>query len=94
MNDQIYYLRSSHIAQLLGAPDDGDMTYFYKVQLQLHLRELLSQKELDGTMVHIGTHLTNPMKACDLTKMELVFWQMVPQVGHHRELSSYIVYTL
>lgn len=43
--------------------------------------------------------LTNPMKARHLTEMASVVWQILainifPQVGHHSEPSSYVVYTL
>lgn len=50
-------------------------------------------------MVNEETILTNLMRVLDLTKMALVFWQIVAtniltQVGHYSELSSSAVFTL
>lgn len=59
----------------------------------------MSQEEIDGTVVTVGTILTNPLKAWDVTKIVFVFWQMIGTnillyVGHHSEFSSYAAYTL
>lgn len=61
--------------------------------------EFVRCDELDGTVVKAGTILTSLMKTHDLTKMAFVFWQVVItnillHVGHHSELSSYVIYSL
>lgn len=99
VNRQDFHLTSRNIAQLLSVPDDGDETYFDNVQLEHLLIEFVSQEELVDTFVTIGTTLTNTMKAQNLTKMTLVFWQVTRtnillQVGDHSEPSSYSIFTL
>lgn len=86
---QVFHRRSGQIAQLLGVSDDGNVTYFDNVQLEHLVTEFVSREELDGNMVTMG-----PMKALDLTKMALVFWQVmttnnIPQVGHHILSTTY-----
>lgn len=68
-----FHLRSGNIAQLLGAPNDGDKTYFDNVQLEHLLSEFMRREELNGTVVTSGTILSSPMKTRDPTKMALIF---------------------
>lgn len=96
---QDFHLTSEHIVQLLGVSDDGGKIFFNNVQLEHILTEFVSREELDGTVVTVGTILTNPLKAWDLTKIVLVFRQMIGtnillHIGHHSEFSSYAAYTL
>lgn len=46
VNNQIYHLRPAHIAQLLGAPDFGEETYFDNVQLEHLWMEFLSVRSM------------------------------------------------
>lgn len=99
VNKKDFYLRSNNIAQRLAALNDGGKTYFNNVQLKHLLSKFVRWEELDGTIVTLGTILATLVKAWDLTKMTLVFWQIMPtnilpQVGHRSELSSYAMYTL
>lgn len=63
IDKEVFHVRSSHIAQHHGVPDDGDKTFFDNVQLEHFLSEFVTKKQLDGTVVNKGTILTNLMRA-------------------------------
>lgn len=47
--------------------DDGDKMFFDNVQLEHVLAELVKGEDLEGTVVNVGTTLTNPMRVRNLT---------------------------
>lgn len=58
-------------------PYDEDKAYFVNVQLEHLVVEFVRGDELDGTVVNAKTIITSPMKACELTKIKLVLWQVL-----------------
>lgn len=48
---QKFHLWLSHIAKVLGVPDEGDRLYFYNVRTSIFLENYISEDELVGTML-------------------------------------------
>lgn len=62
----------------MTVPDDGGKTYFNNMLLEHLMTEFVSYEELDDIVVTVGTNLTNPMRALNLTRMTLMFGKYWP----------------
>lgn len=94
-----FHLWLSHIVVVLRVVDEGTKTYFDKIRATNFLETYLEVDEFVGTVLALGTRFTNPMRAIELTWLVFMFQKILspnilPQVGHLNELSTYVVYTL
>lgn len=48
---QKFHFWSSHIAEVLGVPDEGNRLYFYNVRTSIFLENYVLEDELVGTML-------------------------------------------
>lgn len=73
VNGQEFHFQSSHIAEILRVPNEGDHSYFDNMRATIFLGIYILENELVSTMLDQRTSFHNPMKAKELTKMAFIF---------------------
>lgn len=92
-----FSLNTNIIANHLDVLEEGDTTYFDNFPNPSFLKIHLLEDKMVGTILKEGIRLKNSVKAKDLTRMVLIFWQIMarniwPQVGHLNEVGNFRLY--